>query len=172
MLNTVMPLLYQPNCTHATKWSHAYAMAHNRVWWDAIYAWCGCDSQLLERQWQQHGGSQHTWFTRCMFSRYPNGGIWDWHCDQDVILISRGSADNHATRTVHAVIRGSVEIQTMDETFSLPPGYGVQFASTNMYTITTTPGTQCVSVWGMYPFKHYPKPQPVAKYKKKHNREI
>ena len=167
MLDTVVPLLYTPRCAQTAKWIYAYSMAFNTVWWDAQYAWNQCDPLLLESQWKQYAGSQHHWWTRCMFTRYPKGGIWDWHCDQDVILISRGQADNHATRTVHAVIKGRIEIQTMDRTFAVKQGYGVQFASTASYCITADRGTECVSVWGMQPYQHYPQPPPQPVYKKR-----
>ena len=172
MLDTVIPLQNDYALMDDVKFKPAWALSRNTTWWDAEYAWLDVDTELTESQWKQYAGSQVTWWTRHMLTRYTQGGIWDWHSDQHTFNISRDYSDNHAVRTVIAVLQGRVKLQRINSVAELDQKTMLAFKSSDQYKLTAVPNTVCLCVWGMRPYKQHPKPKPVAKYKKRNRREI
>ncbi len=166
MLDTVLPLQNDYLILNDVKLKPAWALSRNTAWWDAQYAWIDIHTELAQSQWKQYAGSQVTWWTRHLLTCYDQGGIWDWHSDQQIFNISRDNNDNHAVRTVIAVTQGQIEITRIDRIFSLQSKTMIAFLSIEPYKITAIPHTQCLTILGMRPYKYYPKPLPIAKYKK------
>ena len=172
MLDAILPLQNNYSDLKPTKLKPAWALSRNNAWWDAEYAWLDVDTELTHSQWKQYAGSQVTWWTRHMLTCYTQGGIWDWHSDQHIFDIGRNHSDNHAVRTVIAVLQGQINLYRKHNVLALNTKTMLAFKSSDRYKLTAVPNTICLSVWGMRSYKQHPKPKPVAKYKKKHNREI